>query len=68
MKVIVKIIIYVSLFSIISAIYLPLYPKRPRFMMAYSIGDIESVKIFLNLPELPSQGREEHYLFTMKNK
>ena len=36
-------------------------------MIIYMIGDIESVKIFLELPQLPSQGREEHYLFTMRN-
>ena len=56
-----------TLLPILSAIYLPLAPKRPRCMMVYTIGDIESVKIFLNLPEMPSQGREEHYLFTMRN-
>lgn len=56
-----------TLIPLLSAIYLPLAPKRPRCMMVYTIGDIESVKIFLDLPELPSQGREEHYLFTMRN-
>lgn len=35
--------------------------------MVYTIGDIETVKIFLDLPQLPNQGREEDYLFTMRN-
>lgn len=61
------IIIFACLIFLINCIYLPLVPKRPRCMMVYTIGDVESVKIFLELPELPSQGREEHYVFTMQN-
>jgi hypothetical protein len=56
-----------TLIPLLTAIYLPLIPKRPRCMMVYTIGDIESVKIFLTLPQLASQGQEEHYLFTMRN-
>lgn len=56
-----------TILSVAHSIYLPLAPKRPRCMMVYTIGDIESVKIFLNLPELPSQGQEENYQFSMRN-
>ena len=61
------ILLLAFLLPLLSAIYLPLAPKRPRCMMVYTIGDVESVKIFLDLPELPSQGREENYFFTMRN-
>ena len=61
------ILLLAILLTFVSAIYLPLAPKRPRCMMVYTIGDIESVKIFLDLPELPSQGREENYFFTIRN-
>lgn len=56
-----RLLSFAVLVTLASAIYLPLAPKRPRCMMVYTIGEIESVKIFLNLPELPSQGSEEHY-------
>lgn len=62
-----RILVIAVIVTLATAIYLPLAPKRPRCMMVYTIGEIESVKIFLNLPELPSQGREEHYQFSMKN-
>lgn len=55
------------LLPLLTAIFLPLVPKRPRCMMVYTIGDVESVKIFLGLPQLPSHGQEENYLFTKRN-
>lgn len=60
-------LVFLTLMTLGSAIYLPLAPKRPRCMMVYTIGEVESVKIHMNLPELPSQGREEHYQFSIKN-
>jgi hypothetical protein len=50
-----------------SPIYLPLVPKRPRCMMVYTIGEVESVKFDIVLPELPSQGSDENYLLTLRN-
>ncbi len=60
-------LVLLLLFPLYTAIFLPLIPRRPRCMMVYTIGDIESVKIFLGLPQLQNQGQEESYLFTKRN-
>lgn len=36
-------------------------------MMVYTIGEVESVKFDVVLPQLPSQGIDENYLLTLKN-
>jgi hypothetical protein len=41
---------FITFVTLASAIYLPLAPKRPRCMMVYTIGEVESVKIHMNLP------------------
>jgi hypothetical protein len=56
-----------ALLQLASALYLPLVPKRPRCMMVYTIGEVESVKFDLVLPQLPSQGSDENYLLTLRN-
>lgn len=48
-------------------IFLPLVPRRPRCMMVYTIGEVESVKFDIVLPQLPSQGSDENYLLTLRN-
>jgi hypothetical protein len=53
-----KLLLIGIIFHLATAIYLPLVPKRPRCMMVYTIGDVESVKIFLDLPKLASQTRD----------
>lgn len=50
-----------------SCIFLPLVPRRPRCMMVYTIGEVESVKFDVVLPQLPSQGSDESYLLTLRN-
>ena len=64
---IAKLLLFTLLLHSLTAIYLPLLANRPRCMMVYTIGDVESVKIHLNLPELPNQIQEEFYTFSMKN-
>ena len=64
---IVKLLLFAVLLHSLNAIYLPLLANRPRCMMVYTIGDVESVKIHLSLPELPHQTQEEFYSFSMKN-
>jgi len=53
--------------TLTTSIYLPVVPKRPRCMMVYTIGEIESVKFDIELPQLPSQGNDENYLLTLRN-
>lgn len=50
-----NLITFAILIEIFTSIYLPVMPKRPRCMMVYTIGEIESVKIDLTLPQLPNQ-------------
>lgn len=50
-----------------TCIFLPLVARRPRCMMVYTIGEVESVKFDVVLPQLPSQGSEESYLLTLRN-
>jgi hypothetical protein len=56
-----------ALLQLAAAIYLPLVPKRPRCMMVFTIGEVESVKFDITLPALPSQGSDEDYLLTLRN-
>jgi len=50
-----------------AAIFLPLTPRRPRCMMVYSIGEAETVKFDINLPELPNQSSSELYSLALRN-
>lgn len=52
MKISLFIFTLLTFISMSYSIYLPLQPNRPRCMMVYTIGDVESVKIFLDLPTL----------------
>ena len=47
---IARLVLLTVLLHCIAAIYLPLLANRPRCMMVYTIGDVESVKIHLSLP------------------
>ena len=49
------------------AIYLPIKPRVPRCMMVYTIGETESVKVELGLPQLNGHEREDQYQMTMRN-
>lgn len=66
MKSIVCLFLLVFL-QLTTTIYLPLVPKRPRCMMVFTIGEVESVKFDITLPALPSQGSDEDYLLTLRN-
>lgn len=61
------VLLLVGVLQLTYSIYLPLVPKRPRCMMVYTIGEVESVKFDLVLPQLPSQGNDESYLLTLRN-
>lgn len=60
-------LLLLALLPLTLAIYLPLVPKRPRCMMVFTIGEVESVKFDITLPALPNQGRDEDYLLTLRN-
>ena len=59
--------IFLLTITLATSIYLPVVPKRPRCMMVYTIGEIESVKFDITLPQLPSQGNDENYLLSLRN-
>lgn len=67
MKIQIALLVLAVALQTANCIFLPLVPRRPRCMMVYTIGEVESVKFDVVLPQLPSQGSDESYLLTLRN-